>query len=396
MPDTSALFPQPPQQNQQSNSLLSNPGQAIGLMQGLQNLQIQRQQMPALVQQPAAQLRQTNVGTEGALQDQQKDFADNATRSIAGYLASVRPGTPISDEMLREAAAVTANKYGRQSKLFPDVIPGLRQVLMESKDRAGTIARLQSSILPVGTATESSPIGVDPNTGQPVYGTRSQQLNRASGGGYPQAAPVGTEANTGAMLADQQRTSGYAQEISRNEKALDLIKKLGIGATGPGSDKAQQFESAIVRLFPNIASEALKNKVSQWDQLHKYLVNGAQEAAQQQGPHTNAGLATSITGRPNADISSMANEELLHMNNAYRRLEQTQVDQAAKYGGRTNYLGEKNRLSTELDPDAFRIMAMTPDERKAKAKKMSPAEKERFNRSVQMGIESGVIFPPGR
>ena len=100
MPDVGSLYPQPPQQQPQGSSLLSNPAQAIGIMQGLQNLQIQSQQAPALVQQPQAQLDQVRTAITTARQAQQ---ADAQHRVAAGLGAMIPDGA--KPDVVHSAAA---------------------------------------------------------------------------------------------------------------------------------------------------------------------------------------------------------------------------------------------------------------------------------------------------
>jgi hypothetical protein len=250
--------------------------------------------------------------------------------------------------------------------------------------------------MPAGEVGAQAPVGYDPVTGQVVQGTRAQQEQTAAHGGYQTTPPIGTKENTDAMLADQQRTANYSQEVNGMQKALQLVRELGPGGTGPGSEGWQRLKSIAVRMFPNLTSDALRDNVSEYDELRKYMINNAQNAAQNFGPHTNAGLNTAVTGRPNPDINSLANEQLLEMNIAYRRMEQAHIDQAAKQGGRLNYIGKKSELAPQLEANAFRIDMMTPEERKKLIKNMTPAQKEKFNRSVDWAIDSKVLQPPGQ
>ena len=69
MPDPSALYPQPPQANQ--GLLSGDPLKLIGALQGIQNLGLQRQQLPALAQQPAAALQGQNISNATAQFEQE-------------------------------------------------------------------------------------------------------------------------------------------------------------------------------------------------------------------------------------------------------------------------------------------------------------------------------------
>ncbi len=347
--------------------------------------------MPAQIKQSYLQNEQTNTGILGERQRQQAEFSDNATRTFSGFLSG---NDNPSDEHIRRAAALTANRLGQQNKLFPEVIPEIRRILIESKDRAGTIAQLRNSVMAPSDVGAQAPVGYGAS-GQTVYGTRAQQEQRATGGGYQMAAPMSAPASAAELAADRVRMGNYQQEITPWQNAYKALKELGPGGTAPGAEGRVDFQAFLYGLAPSLVPDSAKKNIKNFEELRKYLAQATQTQAAGLSPHTNEGLTTTVTGNPNTKITDMTNEQLIRYRIGMRKYEHAQMVAAEKEGGDIGYSAAKARLANTLDPNAFGIESASPEELK-RIGSLKGKERDNFNRSLRAAYEAGVVTRPGQ
>lgn len=380
MPDPSSLYPQPPQQNQ--GLLQSDPTKLIGALQGLQSLRIQGAQAPALMQQPAAALQGQNISNQ-----QQQQALSLATRNAA--LSSLATGVDPKKATPDDIYSGIANFMKSNPNADPSIVNAAGDVILKAPSIKEGISRALNIVTPPDAGLVDYN---DPNTGQPMKTTR-QQANTAAiagPGGFAAGPAAGGSESAQAMVADQARQGTFGQDIYPLQRALDLAQKLGPGGMAPGSKGRQEFESFVYGLTPQLVPAGMQDKIKNYAELEKYLVNNASQRAQNLGPHTNDGLAAATTGSPNVHINDLAGVDLIKAQIGLRRMEYAQVAQASKAGG-ANYLSEKAKFAPQQDPRAYMADMMTPDQIKKLHMTLTGADRAKFNSSYQSAISSGAM-----
>ena len=374
MADLSALYPQPPQQN---TNLLADPAKAIGLLSGIQDYRLKQEQFNALSQQPAAALQGQNISNASAQQAQQEAASRAVSRIMGGYLAGIHKPGP---DDVRSAAAFAARSLPDVATRYPDIISAA-----SATGRRNPGLLINSGLSPEGQSGEV--------TGTPTSAGQQTILKVPAsnmGIGRVTSLPQGSDISSSAMQADLAREGSYQSDINPLRKALELAQKLGPGGMAPGSKGRQEFESFVYGLAPSLVPANMQDKIKNYAELEKYLVNNASQRAQNLGPHTNEGLATATTGSPNVHINDLAGVDLIKAQLAIRNMEHAQVMQAAKGGG-PNYTTNKAAFSSLHDPRAYAINTMSPDDIKKLQATLKGPERAKFNQSLRAAIDSGVV-----
>ncbi len=397
MPDISGLYPQPPQPGQ--GFLTGDPLRTIGAIGELQNIGIRAQQAPALAQIPAASLQNTQIANQAALMRQQAE-ARNAIAQAFGN--AFGDGGKHTREEVNNFATYFARSNPAIGTQYPDLIhAGVDHLLNNQNgnfDQTGIGTRaaiLRNSVMSPEAASSPTGIGYNPDTGQPITGTQAGFNVSAAQGGVAQTAPPGTQESVSQMKADQAAEGNYKQEIAPLEKSLELAEKLGPGVTAPGSDTRKKWEAAVYGLMPQLVPKEMQSEISNYEQLQKYLVRQAVLQSASLGPHSNAGLMAASTGNPNTSIIDLANIPLMKWLVGQRKFQHALVMSSAKSGG-ANYAATKANLSGQLDPTAFMIDKMDPQDRAKYISSLSPQGRTSFNKSLQSAYDSQTIERPGQ
>ena len=375
-----ALYPAAPAQPQSATNLLANPAQAVGIMNGLNQLKLFNAQYPALSQQPQAALEGQNISNATAEQMQQEVASRAVSRIMGGYLAGIK--NPKGDDV-RSAAAFAARSLPNVAARYPDIISAASET---GRRNPGLL--INSGLSPEGQSGEVA--GTPTQVGQQ---TIIKVPTSNMGTGRVTSLPQGSDQSSAVMQADLAREGSYQSDINPLRKALDLAVKLGPGGMAPGSKGRQEFESFVYGLTPQLVPKEMQDKIKNYAELEKYLVNNASQRAQNLGPHTNEGLATATTGSPNVHINDLAGVDLIKAQLAIRNMEHAQVLQAAKVGG-PNYTTAKAAFSAQHDPRAYAINTMSPEEIQNLQKTLKGPERARFNQSLRAAIDSGVVERP--
>ena len=243
---------------------------------------------------------------------------------------------------------------------------------------AGTATRVQGPPGPQGEQT-TAPLG------QVNYG----------GSAMPVGLPPGSDVSAGAHQSDLINAGRFKDDIFPLMKARELAEKLGPGGMAPGSKGRQDLESYIYGLMPQLVPAGRQDKIKNYAELEKYLVNNTMQRAQGLGLHTDAGRDQAVTGSPNVHINDLAGKELIDAQIALRRMEHAVTLQAAK-AGPAKYTAEKGRIAAEQDPRAYRLDLMKPEEVKNLDATLKGRARDRFNASLKAGIDSGAIVLPER
>jgi hypothetical protein len=394
MPDISALYPQPPQQQQNQNLLMQNPLSLATTVSGLQTQALQRQQL---------QLQITN----------------EMFKAVANGFGSLDPNSSADDVNSRAALL---------SRMFPNAAP----IISHFQDRITSHPNGISHGITESAVAANPERAAEPALGPPNPATGAQPYTTAAGNVYagaPAQTPLETDKSFGmtaptvagsvpvrtttirapattlglganesnaAMLADQAREAGLPQDLYPWQQALSKMQELQArGETfGPGSKGRQELESYAQTLAPSLSKwfGVDPSKVTGYAEVEKYLQQGLGQRANNFGPKSNEGLAAAAGASPNVNVTDLAGVPLIKSIIAMRRMEYAQVQQAAKNGGPA-YLGAKSAIGTQLDPRAFSIDMMDPKQIQTLQKTLKGAERAKFNASLRIAIDNGLISP---
>jgi hypothetical protein len=390
MPDAFSLYPQPPQAAAQG-LLQGDPLKLIGALQGIQSYQLQQQQIPALAKQPGATLQGTYLSNRGT--QIQNDTALLQQRDAQRKIVANAFGTALTG-MENPTADDVHNLTTYLSKLFPD-IPA--RVFNETASLAlrhpQGIRYGAGMLLNTGLSPEAASARVP---GPPDAVTGAPTDRPVTAANLPSAAksvvglPPGSSTSAEVYQRDLVRAGNFKQDIYPLERALELAKKLGPGGMAPGSKTRQDFESMVYGMMPSLVPEAMKEKIKNYAELEKYLVQNASQRAQNLGPHTNEGLAAATTGSPNVHINDLAGIDLIKAQIALRKMEHAQTLQAAR-SGPANYTLEKGKFSAGQDPRAYALETMEPEQIQNLTKSLKGAERDQFIDSLEAAVDSGAV-----
>lgn len=219
----------------------------------------------------------------------------------------------------------------------------------------------------------------------------------ANAPGYQEAASIGGTA----LGQARARAANFGADLYPMQQALPALERLGTTKTGPGTGELNTVKSFIqsnLNWLPG-ADKIVgnPNDIKDFDEATKYLTNIAGARAGSFGHGTDQALSTALTASPNTHISNLAAVDLTKATIALRRMEQAQTLQAdAENVSPGKYGTWAARWATNVDPRAFMIDVMTPDQMKNLNDKLkNPAERAKFNRTVKMAIDNGIITRPG-
>lgn len=381
----------------QQGALTGDPLRLIGALRELQEYGIRQQQAPALAQQPAAALAGQNISNVSAQQEQ-----DAQAMSIAGgaYGALSNLENPTADDVHNRTAWLATATHIPSDRL--NAIS--EQILKDPQGIKHGAANFQATAMGPAAAASRTP-GPPGVTGAP----QSLPLGAATiAGAVPTGPPMGAEASSGLMQADAARAGNFGQEIYPWQQALQKLQALGPGGTGPGTKGRQDFESFLYGISPSISGMLGVNpeKIQNYAEAEKYLTNATQQRAAGFGSHTDAQLATALSGSPNVHINDLAATDVTKAAIALRRMEHAQYVQNSGttvmdpatgktvQGGPINYSANKAKWASSQDPRAYALDLMTPAQVTALNKSLTGAERAKFNASLKAAQASGVLSAP--
>lgn len=222
-----------------------------------------------------------------------------------------------------------------------------------------------------------------------------------SAGGFVTTNPPGFEESAKVsaqeMAAARSRGGDYAADMYPMTEALGALERLGPSGTGPGTAQLNTVKSFIrsnLSWLPG--TEKLDpDQIKDFDKAEKYLTAMVSRAGAGFGHGTDQQLATALKSSPNVNISNLAAVDLMKAGIALRNMEQARILQAEREGvtpGRWQTWA--TQWASKVDPRAFMYHVMTPEQLGKLNKSMSPGERAKFNRSVKMAIDLGLIPAP--
>jgi hypothetical protein len=288
-----------------------------------------------------------------------------------------------------------------------DVISGI----LDSAHKAKNTAELRKAIatqgiMSMGTGALEGEPGTPTDEGTIPQIPKGQAIiQRTQPGGMVTTNPPGYQeaatSSAGLLGSARNRAATFGSDIYPMMQALPALEKLGPQGTGPGTGEFNTVKSFIqsnLNWLPG-ADKVIgdPNNIKNFDEATKYLTNIAGARAGAFGHGTDQALSTALTASPNTHISNLAAVDLTKATIALRRMEQAQTLEAdAKNVTPGKFATWASRWATNVDPRAFMVDLMTPDQLQNLNKTLkNPAERQKFNKSVQAAIDHGIITRPG-
>ena len=391
MPDNplAALYPQPPQ-NQ--NALASDPSKVIGVITGLQDLALKRQQFDAQSQIPAAALQGQEISNATAQNKQNEE----AAQIVAHHLGTL-PDNASKDDVYRMKAAIRAvhpNIPASTINTMADI------ALREPTGIKSGLATLRT--MGVSPETMVSRVAAPPGpqnepTQQPM--TSAIRAGAQPVGPVPGAAEAQVQTGTGsgaALNEARQRGLNYRQEVFPLETAIPALEKLGKTGTGPGTEEFNHIKSFLQSAgIPGLLDI---DKIKNFDEAKKYLTDFVNQNG---NTGTNDKLAASFAGNPSVGISNAAAVDVAKSALALRRMKQAQLVEFEKTGlPDSEYTKWASRWNVSHDPRAYGFDLMAPEQRKKllesfpEGKDGKPGPRDLFKLQVIGAHSAGIIKPP--
>lgn len=428
MADWNALLPAAPAA---SSNILSDPMKAIGLLNALNQNTLQQQEISsrsgienlykgainpdgtpdnALLMSRLPTLGVKSIEGASALQGQQIQRntqqeqllkIGETSRAITNTVVGSLNPNATPDELTR---ALTIARRNFDPNVLPSstinqTISDFRNASPEDRSRMITDAQRQS----VGAAPLSDTQETTSPTGQrglrsrggiiedtaPITGAPKLQY-----GTVPTSLPAGAEKSVGILQEHLARAGNFGQDIFPWQQALEKLKALGPGGTGPGSKGRQEFESFVYSASPAIAQMMGVNpeKVKNYAEAEKYLTNATQQRANSFGAHTDLGLSTALTGSPSVHINDLAATDVTRAAIALRRMEHVQT--LANSNDPANYTANAAKFAASQHPAAYMMDVMTPEQISRLNTTLKGPERDKFNKSLALAIKYGVVSPP--
>jgi hypothetical protein len=358
----SSLYPQPPQQNNNANALLSDPAKVVGLVNALNQNRLFTATFDAQSQIPQTTLEGQQISNATA-QMQQQALAARVVHGVMGnYLAGIKK--PTADDV-RGAAALAARSAPDVALKYPDIITAASDVVTKHPQgiKYGAGLLLNSQLSP---ETASSLVEAPPN---PVTGAARKMTVPESNlaGGRDVALPPGDqkvlEANKEAYTADQERSAATQANLRKLETVYPLVQQLGNSNFGPGSAEFAKLKGALTTagiIDPNTSDLKVRQEVG------KYLLNYAQGASN--AGRSDHALSTAIGSNPNLDLTQPANLALVRnqigMDKADAAIPVLFHQQHPNANDKASYNDFKANFYRNYDPRAFIYDKMAPEERR--------------------------------
>lgn len=255
------------------------------------------------------------------------------------------------------------------------------------------------------------PVQVAPGTAQP--GAPKQPMPAGYNGRFP-AAPAAAPGLTsfagpapGTVEAANTSASQYAQDRagagSFATRVLPLKQAIGLLSdtdTGPGSETANHFRSVLISAANQglLPKGVTPDQVSQanFDELKKYFaqyITGMPFAG-----GSDARMAEAVSGSPNTNMSTMANQQVAKVlvgMERYKAAQTLSFDQAAQQGqfgaaaqanpnaAAGQYANYAAKFNQATDPRAFAYDLMSPADRGKMIAKMTPEERTKYQTSLK-------------
>lgn len=385
MADLSALYPQPPQAQNQSTNLLSDPARAIGLLTGIQDLRLKQSQFNALSQQPAAALEGQNISNATAEMAQQEAASKAVSRIMGGYLAGIPK--PSHDDV-RSAAAFAARSLPNVAQKYPDVITAASETGRKNPGlliNSGLSPEAQSGEV-TGTPTEG---GADTRLKVPAS---NMGQGRVTGLAPGESELSGSPAKRAEALQATATTSPqYHADLENLRTDSKILDNLG-GPTFEVEKKLNQLTARIGGFGVTMTPDQLKAGES-FDKI----VNGISLRQGQMFGNTDAGRSMTLGATPNTSMSKFGREGMIDM--AQGNQDAVDAARRAWLQARANGATVKDhdlfmdRIGQEMDPRVFQFNRLSRDNQQKFLSQMDRSEIGEFEEKYKSAVARKWVKP---
>lgn len=280
-------------------------------------------------------------------------------------LLTQQPGVDEDNNPTNETLAGRANSQGAGGLTGP----------------AGQPPRLPGAVQapPGGNAAPSGQPSSAPAPQPSVGGFTPTRTGLAPGADIPLKASNEQFAN------DRAAAGTFASRTFPLQAAISLYKN-GT-TTGPGSDFVNNLKSFVLSRAENLGLDPNKVSVANFDELNKYLTQIATSNPMAGG--SDARLAAALTGNPSTHISTLAGQNVARAALALERMKQSAI--VGYNGNPAGYANYLQNYATHVDPRAFAVDMMSPDEQQKMFASMKPTERAQFKQSYEHARDQGLL-----
>jgi hypothetical protein len=402
MPDPSALYPGPPQQQP---SLLNDPARLISTLEGLQRFQILRQQAPALGQIPGQQLQNLQLANTGQQMEQQ----ETAAQTARAYLGTTLLGLddPTADDV-HNSTANFAKAYPLIAAQFPGAINAAADVVLNQP--AGKSIKDGANILAATSLSPSSAAGLVQAPPSASGAPQVQPMARAlTGGGlqgtsvFPTAPPPGfAERQAGGAALDTKLAGNLADAAEGSPARIGILGNLSDNidkfAAGPGADWTKVAKSFVNRNVPLPAGWQFDPKsIGAQEEFNKQAMQLAQSQFQTiGGTGTDSKFASAFETSPNDALSALGNKGIIRLlkgNEDALQAKNSAWLQTANANPNASYRQFSQQFNSNFDPRVFQFKYLNPAERQEYFSKLDvqSGEQQKFLRDLAFARKNGWI-----
>jgi hypothetical protein len=379
MPELGGLYPQPPQPQQ--GLLTGDPMRLIGALQGIQSLQLQRAQIPALSQQPAATLQNTQIANQTAQMAQQ----EAARKMVWGAAANTVNGLdkPTPDDV-HNAIVNLSRTFPQIATQYPEVFNSASDFLLQGGDIKKNSAQLGLSVM--------SPAEVQTRVAAPPTASgapQSEPLSVAAiRGTQPTGVPPGfQERAAGAANIDTKLAEGWANAAEGSPARIAILGNLqdtlSKFTSGPGADWTKVGKAFVNRNVPLPTGWKFDpSSIGAQEEFGKQAESLVQSQFQTiGGTGTDAKFNSAYSTSPHDTLSQLGNEGIVRLLKGNEDAIQAKNSAwLAKVEANPNASARQfsQDFNNHFDPRIFQFKYLTPAERQAYVAKMDPQDQQRF------------------
>lgn len=230
-----------------------------------------------------------------------------------------------------------------------------------------------------------------PASAAPPAPTASGRTPAAFPMGEPEAA-----SGSGKQVAEERDAAGsYQERVYPLRGAIEILSKMKDNEIGPGTEQFNTLKSAAQTWGLGEIAGIDPNKVADFNKLRKYFEDAAaRRVSAVGGPRTNDGLASALKATPNVGLDKLSALELVKLNLAIDRMRQAAILEfdtlkpavpAGKFASwRANWM-------TQQDPRAYIYDLMSPAAQRKLLADMTPAQRTKFEKSIEIADKHGVV-----
>jgi hypothetical protein len=435
MPDNgiSSLYPQPVSPGAAVPSLLQNPGQAVGIVNNLLQLQQRQQELNArnaigsavqgaigpdgTIDVPAAMtaIKNNPNAADGApdavsqLFTQRGQMIANGTaqfeqsakqnRFVLDAIGSLADNPNLNVNDVRNSVVTAARNTNIPTPILAGWLNGLPQDPKKLRQYMVTLRNMAQ-----GSSELSTPTGMGTtDTGAPIVGSRGQfNYGAASGnpqGGIVAAPPPGfAERQTGFAQMDTglAKQLSDAAEGSQGRRALlgNLEDTLSQFTSGPGADWTKVAKAFINRNVPLPQGWQFDPKsIASQEEFSKQAAQLAQQRAIG-GTGTDAKFASAFETNPNDTLSQLGNKGIIRLLKGNEDAIQTKNAawlNASRLNPNLSYRMFSQYFNSQFDPRVFQFKYMSKAERNEYVGKMDQNDFQRLMTDIGAARRQGWV-----